>query len=332
MRKQKWLLYIGGLAASVCGLLLAQAIADLAGQTPDKRSRLITLGTAGGPTPRAHRAQSSNVLLVNGIPYIIDAGDGVARRLAKAGIKVLDVGTVFITHDHDDHTAGLATLLSVEWDLQRKTPVNVYGPPGTEAVVKGAIAEYSVNAEIRWPEGRQTPLAQVFVGHDVGTGEIYKDSNIRVVAVENTHFHLPEGTPPYGKYKSYSYRIEAPDRTIVFTGDTGPSPAVTALCKGADVLVSEVTSLDDVKQAMTKAGAWQKMTSEQQAAFVRHLEDEHLAPDAIAKIANDAKVHEIVLTHLPASADATDDYQRLADGVRRDFDGDVRVAKDLAEF
>jgi len=87
-----------------------------------------------------------------------------------------------------------------------------------------------------------------------------------------------------------------------------------------------------VKQAMTKAGAWQKMTSEQQAAFVRHLEDEHLAPDAIAKIANDAKVHEIVLTHLPASADATDDYQRLADGVRRDFDGDVRVAKDLAEF
>ena len=49
-------------------------------------TRLITLGTSGGPPPRAHRAQSSNLLTVNGTHYVVDAGDGVARRLAKAGI------------------------------------------------------------------------------------------------------------------------------------------------------------------------------------------------------------------------------------------------------
>ena len=38
---------------------------------------------AAGPPPRAHRAQSSNLLIVNGALYVIDAGDGVARRLAK---------------------------------------------------------------------------------------------------------------------------------------------------------------------------------------------------------------------------------------------------------
>ncbi len=58
------------------------------GRAPAKAgTRLITLGTSGGPPPRAGRAQSSNLLTVNGTHYVIDAGDGVARRLAKAGIK-----------------------------------------------------------------------------------------------------------------------------------------------------------------------------------------------------------------------------------------------------
>ena len=63
--------------------------------------------------PRAHRAQSSNLLIVNGALYVIDAGDGVLRRLAKAGINIREIGTIFITHHHDDHTAGLGTLMSV---------------------------------------------------------------------------------------------------------------------------------------------------------------------------------------------------------------------------
>src|SRR5262249_8281397 len=87
-------------------------------------TRLITLGTKSGPPPKAGRAQSSNLLTVNGTHYVIDAGDGVARRLAKAGIEVRDIGTIFITHHHDDHTAGLGTLMSVAWDNNRTRPIN----------------------------------------------------------------------------------------------------------------------------------------------------------------------------------------------------------------
>jgi ribonuclease BN (tRNA processing enzyme) len=62
---------------------------------PSKAStRLITLGTTAGPPPRAHRAQSSNLLIVDGTLYVVDAGDGVARRIAKAGFNVREVGTV----------------------------------------------------------------------------------------------------------------------------------------------------------------------------------------------------------------------------------------------
>jgi ribonuclease BN (tRNA processing enzyme) len=85
-------------------------------------TRVITLGTQGGPIPRAHRAQSSNLLAVGETPYVIDAGDGVARRLAKAGINAGEIGTIFITHHHDDHTAGLGTLMSAAWAQNRTQP------------------------------------------------------------------------------------------------------------------------------------------------------------------------------------------------------------------
>jgi ribonuclease BN (tRNA processing enzyme) len=124
-------------------------------------TRLITLGTSGGPAPRARRAQSSNLLTVNGTHYVIDAGDGVARRLAKAGINPRDVGTVFITHHHDDHTAGLGTLMSVAWDNQRAKPINAYGPPGTEALVKAAVQYFSISADLRIADGGRTvPIAE----------------------------------------------------------------------------------------------------------------------------------------------------------------------------
>jgi ribonuclease BN (tRNA processing enzyme) len=212
-----------------------EGIAQAPGTAPKAGTRLITLGTAGGPVPRAKRAQSSNLLIVNGTPYLIDAGDGTARRLAKLKFNLRSLGTIFITHGHNDHTGGLPHLLSVQWGAQRSQPINVYGPPGTQGMIKAAIAYLNYDAEIRISDGsRTTPIEKVFFGHDVGTGQVYQDANITVTAVENTHFHFPAGSPAYGKYKSYSYRFKTPDRVIVFTGDTGESNALTELAKDAD--------------------------------------------------------------------------------------------------
>ena len=145
-----------------------------------KLSSLVTLGTAAGPSLRRDRAQSSNVLTVNGTYYVIDAGDGVARRLAEAGIDVREIGMIFITHHHDDHTPGLGTLMSLAWDRQRTKPIHVYGPPRTEELVKAAVQYFAISAEIRIADGGRTvPIAQVFSGHDVGTGMIYQDPNIK---------------------------------------------------------------------------------------------------------------------------------------------------------
>ncbi|MHA6897259.1 MBL fold metallo-hydrolase [Ralstonia pseudosolanacearum] len=316
----------------VLGILPLRQANGEATETQTTGTHLITLGTRGGPIPAKDRAQSSNLLIVNGTYYLVDAGDGVLRRLTQAGANFRQIGKVFITHGHDDHTAGVGTLMSVAWDFQRHDPITVYGPPGTAALVKGAIQYFTVNAEIRWAEGRRTPLGDVFVGRDVAPGLIYQDQNIKVTAVENTHFHIPEGSPYYGKYKSYSYRFQTPDRVIVFTGDTGPSDAVTELARNADTLVSEVGSSEDVKQVLIKNGTWQGMTPEQQAALMRHEVEEHLTPDAVGKMAARAHVKTVVLTHLLPTVNEHDDYQRYVPEVKKFFSGQVVVAKDLMEF
>ena len=293
-------------------------------------TRLITLGTTAGPPPRAHRAQSSNLLVVNGALYVVDAGDGVARRLAKAGINVRDIGTIFLTHHHDDHTAGLGTLMSVAWDNQRTQPINVYGPPRTEDLVKAAVQYFSISAEIRIADGGRTvPIAQVFFGHDIRPGMVYQDANVKVTAAESTHFEFHTGAAA-GKHKSYSYRFETPDRVIVFTGDTGPNDALTDLAKGADLLVSEANSVEERMQLLMKSGQWQAMTAAEQAGIKQQMTQGHLSPNVIGPMAARAGVQTVVLTHLTAKAD--NDYTAWVNEVKKSFSGQVLVAKDLMEF
>jgi ribonuclease BN (tRNA processing enzyme) len=333
MQKLSSLLFTTLISISIIALT-HDSMAQTGAGAPSAKTgtRLITLGTLSGPNPRAGRAQSSNLLIVNGALYVVDAGDGVARRLAEAGINIREIGTIFITHHHDDHMAGLGTLLSIAWDQNRTKPINVYGPPRTAELVKAAVQYFTISAEIRIADGGRTvPIAQVFFGHDVGTGVIYQDANIKVTAVENSHFAIHKG-PASGKHKSYSYRFETPHRVIVFTGDTGPSDAVTELAKGADLLVTETVSWEDRKQRMIKAGQWQAMTPAEQAGIMRQATQGHLTLDDIGKMATRAGVKTVVLSHLTARADGTDDYASWTEEVKKHFSGQVLVAKDLMEF
>jgi ribonuclease BN (tRNA processing enzyme) len=332
MKQLSSLLFASIIAVNFVALTNAGIAQTSETSSPKTGTRLVTLGTQSGPTPRAHRAQSSNLLIVNGVFYLVDAGDGVARRLATDGINIRDIGTIFITHHHDDHTAGLGTLMSVAWNNQRTKAMNVYGPPRTEDLVKAVLRYLSFSAEIRLADGdggRTVPIDQIVYGHDVGTGVIYQDANVKVTAVENSHFAFHRG-PAAGKYKSYSYRFEMPDRVIVFTGDTGASDAVSELAKGADLLVTETVSVQDRIQLMINDGRWQSMTQDDQAGFMRQATQGHMTPEIIGKMATRANVKTVLLTHLTLKLD--NDYTPVVNEVKSYFSGQVLVAKDLMEF
>lgn len=328
-RKTIWSLGgLTGLAVGAAVLPASLRIARAQASHPSKAStRVITLGTQGGPFPQADRAQSSNLLLVNGAYYIVDAGDGVARRLAKGKFSIPAIGTIFLTHLHDDHTAGLGTLMSAAWDQNRTSPINVYGPPRTNELVKAAIQYFTISAEIRIRDGGKTvPLSQVFFGHDVGTGVVFQDENVKVTAVENSHFDFHKDRND----KSYSYRFETPDRVIVFTGDTGQSDALAELAKDADLLFTETNSFEDRKQMMIESGQWQRMTEVEREGLQRQGAFGHMTQDILGKMAARANVKTVVLTHLTYSPSG--DYERRAEEVRKYFSGPVIIAKDLMEF
>jgi ribonuclease BN (tRNA processing enzyme) len=317
----------------LAGLIACAAASNASAQTPPAQTgtTLITLGTRGGPLPTSDRAQSSNLLIVNGTLYLIDAGGSVTMRIVQSGNDFRKVGKIFITHPHSDHDDGLATLLNSEWEFQRAEPIDIYGG-GVEALVKGAIAYLQPNADIRWSEGKKRPMADTFHGHDVSPGVIYQDANVKVTAVENTHFHFQPGDPAYGKYHSYSYRFETPDKVVFFTGDTGPSDAVVDLAKGADIYVTETTSPDDVVALYKRNGQWQQKTPDEQAGFIRHMHEEHVTPEDIGKMAAKAGVKSVVMSHLGPSLDPNDDFHRYVDEAKKYYSGPITIAKDLMKF
>jgi ribonuclease BN (tRNA processing enzyme) len=170
--------------------------------------------------------------------------------------------------------------MSVAWDNQRTQPINVYGPPRTEDLVKAAVKYFSISAEIRIADGGRTvPIGQVFFGHDVPRpGLVYQDANVKVIAAETTHFEFHMGAAA-GKHKSYAYRFETPDRVVVFTGDTGPNDALTNLANDADILIAEGNSIEERMQGLIRSGQWQAMTPAEQAGIRRQMTQGHLSAD-----------------------------------------------------
>ena len=335
MRREKFLLTLVVFGTAFAAVLWPAR--DAGAQTPggaatQTGTRLITLGTRVGPVPVGQQAQASNLLIVNGALYLIDAGDGTLRRLAKAGIKFNEIGVIFITHPHSDHIAGLGPLMAIERHDGRKEPINVYGPHGVETIVAGIIQYFAPDSEIRWDEGLRTSMQDMFRGHEVAPGLVYQDANIKVIAAENTHMHLTPANPAYGKYKSYSYRFETPDKVVVFTGDTGPSQSVEELAKNADMLVSEVLVIDDFVEALKKNRTWDAMSTERQVGRVRHLSEDHLTPAEVGKLASRAEVKRVVLTHLILTGNDDADRHHYVDEVKKFYSGPVDLAKDLKEF
>jgi ribonuclease BN (tRNA processing enzyme) len=299
-------------AIGFCALLAAQATPASSGQA---ETSLTLLGTAGGPGGHVERAGIASLVKVNGRSYLIDAGEGVARQLALAGASERDVAGVFLTHLHDDHTAGLPSLISFAYTQSggQVRKVQVIGPPRTKALVEGLLSYLNVNREIRTVEQPRlkAPPASYVEAREVEPGVVYSDENLRVTAAENTHFHIAANSTAV-RNRSYAYRFETPGRVIVFTGDTGPSEKVAELARGADILVAEMISEKDIASIPPP--------------ILEHLLTEHLTATEVGKLAAAAKVKTLVLSHI------RDVGEKDVAEIRRHFTGKILVGRDLQKL
>ena len=302
---------------------------------PAVSTRVITLGTQGGPVP-GRRAQPANAVVVGDRIYLVDAGNGVVRQLVLAHLDYRRVDHIFVTHNHDDHNADWGTLMGVQWSTGRTTPVHVYGPKGTESMLKGFLQYFEPNAQIRRAEvGRSNPPGDLFRAHEITTGGlVYQDDLVRVKASEVCHYHFDPASPPEGgPHKSFAFRFETPDKVVVFSGDTGKCADFADFARGADLLIHEVVSLPLISESLRKLIASQrgKVPPEVFDNLMRHMTQDHTVPEDIGKLATAAGVKKVVLSHF-VPGDASDPDDAYVDGVKRYFSGPVVAAQDLMEF
>jgi ribonuclease BN (tRNA processing enzyme) len=304
-------------------------------------TQVITLGTGGGPAYRDKRAMSSNAVVVGKDVYLVDTGDGLMHRYASAGLDVGQVKAVFITHHHFDHNGDLGALLTFRWlanDLigAQSPPLPVIGPPLTVGFVQHLAAAFRPTelAPVTIGGTEPGPIALTVNAMDL-PGDllepkvIYRDDKVTVTAVLNNHYHYQAGSASDRNARSYAFRFDTADRSIVFTGDTGPSPRVEALAKGADILVAEVIDLPSIeRQWRSRDGS----DGAQVDALIAHLRQDHLTPKDVGKMASSAKVGTVVLNHLVPGWDDETDPEIYARDVRHHFNGRVVVANDLDRF
>jgi ribonuclease BN (tRNA processing enzyme) len=293
-------------------------------------TRLVLLGTQGGPNYTAARGECASVVVVDGVPLLVDCGYGTLAALKKAGINHRQIANVFLTHLHDDHTADLAALLVRQWTDGRIAPTTVVGPFGTRKMVDAVLAFGEANAAIRIvDEARTVKPADMLTARDVeatpAPTEIFKDNRVTVRAVENTHY--PAESKQRMPYRSIAIRVDARDRSIVFSGDTAYSSGLVALAKGASVLVCEAMDVAAMRKAFEGMKA-RGMYADNPEGVWHHIVSTHTPLEVAGRMAAEAGVGTLVLTHvIPGALGTMPDSAYIA-AVRKTFNGPVVVGRD----
>jgi ribonuclease BN (tRNA processing enzyme) len=318
-------------ASAIAGLAaFAPRVYAQAPAVPDSGTHLVLLGTQGGPNFHPERAEFGNAIVVDGNIYVVDCGYGTLMSMRRAALNYRDVGHVFITHLHDDHTSDLAALLSHQWTDGRIDATIVYGPYGTEALVAAAISFADANTVIRLiDEARSVRPRDIFHGRTIAATstpqEVFADAHVTVSSVENTHF------PDYSKqkmpYRALSYRFDSSDRSVVISGDTAYSDALIELARGADVFACEAMDVAAMRRAFERMVAGGAYADNPEGVW-DHIVATHTSTEDAGRMAAAAGVNTLVLTHLiPGALDDLGDEAYVREA-RRHFDGEIIVGRD----
>ena len=280
------------------------------------KSRLILLGTGGGPSPKPNRAQPAQVVVVNGASYVIDCGNGVARQMVLAHVPLSSLRSVFITHQHSDHNADYGNLILLAWGATLTTKVDTYGPPPLKEMTRLFLEMNDTDIKIRMADEGRVDIRPLIVPHEITDGgPVMQDHNVRVTAALVDHGMIKP---------AFAYRFDCPDRSIVISGDTRPSENLVRLAHNADVLVHEVMYLPALeKLAASEANA---------TTLSAHLTASHTTTEQVGRIATEAGVKTLVLSHFVPGGTPVIPDQVWYDAVRPYFSGRLIVGRDLMEI
>ncbi|MBV7378507.1 MBL fold metallo-hydrolase [Maritimibacter sp. DP4N28-5] len=289
------------------------------------------MGTAGGPILQPGRSQPAHLLTSGSQNILIDCGEGALGQLTRAGVGFRELEAVILTHHHFDHIGSLFALLGLSMMTQRRDPLRIYGPAGTQKIVASLIDACDVPNEIGFGvPGQKLPHARDFtVVQEIAPGDEVMIGEVRMTCCENTHYR-GEDQHGQGGYLSLSLRFDTPDRSILVTGDTGSCRAVEALGQGVDLFVGE---LMDVEQTMEKVRAANPdMPVDRIQMIGSHLAEHHLRPEQLGEMAARSGAGELVAIHFSPGMVTPESAPDYSARIKAVFGGAVHLSEDLARY
>ena len=284
------------------------------------------LGTAS-QVPTRHRNHNGYLLRWDGEGLLFDPGEGTQRQMLRAGVAAHDINRICVTHFHGDHSLGLAGVIQrINLD-QVPHPVTAHYPASGQRFferLRYATAYRESVALTEAPVTGDGVLAR--------TGAYTLDAHKLSHPVESYGYRLTE---PDGHRmlpaRLAAHGIAGPDvgrlqregvlngvtldevsetrrgQRFAFVMDTRLCDGVHALAEGCDMLVIESTFLDEDERLATDHG--------------------HLTAGQAARVAREADVRHLVLTHFSQRYGDPDEFERQARAAG--FEGELTVAADL---
>lgn len=227
----------------------------------------VTLLGGGTALPDARRGAAGLAVQLGARSWWVDGGPGTLQRSVRFGVDPLTLDGGFFSHHHPDHCAELVGLLFAMRVAGRSRPYHVHAGPGIDRVLTGL--DHAFGRWIRVGDALPivTPLS------DDGPGQI---------DLEDLSVHTRPARHGAG---AVHLRFEAAGRSVVWSGDTGPSAALAELAAGCDLLICEC------------------------GHTASQVERTHLAPEDVIEVGRAARPRQLWLTHLydhPALPDRVD--------------------------
>lgn len=303
--------------AAICWLWPCYAVAAGAVEgpvmtcPPPEAAAVQVLGS-GGPIADDARASSAYLLWLGGrARALVDVGGGAFLRFGEAGARFEDLDIIALSHFHTDHSADLPALLKSGYFSDRDRELTVSGPggespfPGLEAFLGSLLG--SENGAFGYLDGYLdgsdglVKLEPITVPH---RSEAPRD------VLSTARFNVEALGVPHGIVPSLAYRFRLAGKTVVFAADqNGESRAFIDFARDADLMIAHLAIPESASGAAVAL---------------------HARPSAVGKMARQAGVRQLVLSHVMArSLSRLDDQLAI---VRKTFAGPVHVAGDLECF
>jgi ribonuclease Z len=252
------------------------------------------LGT-GAPWPDPLRGSSAILVDVGSARILLDCGRACVQQMARLRIAPASVTHCFLTHAHYDHIADYGLLVLTSWRFGRQHTLQVYGPPGTQALSDALFDEvYKIDIAARKSMAKSDAGRHIDISvTEMRDGAVAEGEGWRVRAVEVAHWPIP---------LSLGFLIEEDSKSVFFSGDTAPCDAVRRGAEGVDLLIHEA------------------MYFSPDSTHYRS----HTHPAHAGQIARQAGVARLVLTHLQPDTRE----ERLLNDASKEFSGSTVMATD----